>query len=93
MPKKGKKYYTITELLTKDEIARAMNLYGECKKGKEDFNKLCAEQIVGGILSRVNGRTGLKGTAEYWANCIEYYLSATSREERRHLAAHLNAVQ
>jgi hypothetical protein len=93
LPKNGKRYYTIPEVLRKDEIARAMKLYEKCKETKEEFNQRCTKEIVGPILFRVNEHTGSNNGAEYWAYCVEYHISAMSREERQHVLANLNAVE
>jgi hypothetical protein len=74
MPKNGKRYYTIPEVLKKDEIERAMKPYDECEKTNEDFNQRCTNEIVGPIISRINGYTGVNNRAEFWVDCLEHHL-------------------
>jgi hypothetical protein len=81
MPKNGKRYYNLPELLTKDEINRATILYDACKKTKEDFNQRCTEEIVAPIMSRVNAHTGYNKRAEYLAYRIESYLKSVRGEK------------
>jgi hypothetical protein len=67
------KQYNITDLLTTAEIDRAMILFCECKKTKEDFSKRCAKELVEPIIFRVKAR-GYRSTPEYLAHCLSHYL-------------------
>jgi len=82
MPKNGKRYYSLAELLTKDEIDRAMMLYDACKKANEDFNQRCTEEIVAEIMSRVNAHTGYNKRAKYLAYRLESYLKSMAGQVR-----------
>jgi hypothetical protein len=68
------KQYHITDLLTTAEIDRAMILFCECKKTKDDFSKRCAKEVVEPVISRVKACTGYSNTPEYLAHCLAHYL-------------------
>jgi hypothetical protein len=54
----GRKWHQIADLFTTDEINRAMILFLECKKTKEDFTLRCYNEVVQPVISRVNAYIG-----------------------------------
>jgi hypothetical protein len=81
MPGGDRRVYKLTDLLTKDELNRAMRLFIRCKNSKENFRQLCAEEIVEPIISRVNEDAGYNASPASLVYRLEVYLRAVRGEE------------
>jgi hypothetical protein len=82
MPGGDRRVYRLTDLLTKDELNRAMKLFIRCKNTKEDFRQRCAEEVVEPIISRVNEDAGYNASPASLVYRLEVYLRAVRGEER-----------
>jgi hypothetical protein len=80
MPVNGSKWHKITDLLTPDEIDRAMILLLECKKTKENFNKRCAKEVVEPVMSRVKAHAGYNDNPGSLVYRLERYLRSVAHE-------------
>jgi hypothetical protein len=65
---------TLDQLFTAAELNKAIELYEQCRKTGERFNKRCAAEIVEPALARINKTTGQENDASYLAYGIEYAL-------------------
>jgi hypothetical protein len=70
----GRKWHQITDLLTTDEINRAMTLFLECEKSKDDFTLRCYNEVVQPVISRVNAYTGYNNSPASLVYRLETYL-------------------
>jgi hypothetical protein len=78
----GRRLYKLTDLLTKDELNRAMKLFIECKRTREHFTERCAKEVVEPIISRVKEYGGHDASPASLAYRLELYLRAVRGEER-----------
>jgi hypothetical protein len=81
MPGGERRVYKLTDLLTNDELNRAMKLFIECKNTKENFRRRCTQEVVEPIISRVNARAGYNASSEALVFRLEMYLRAVRGEE------------
>ena len=81
MPAYGRKWYKLTELFTTDEIHRAMILFLECKRMKEDFNYRCAKELVEPVIARVNEHTEDDNSPEALVCRLEMYIKSIRGEK------------
>jgi hypothetical protein len=82
MPGGDRRMYKLTDLLTKDELNRAMKLFIECKNTKENFRQRCAKEVVEPIISRVNADAGYDASPSSLVYRLEMYLRAVRGEQR-----------
>jgi hypothetical protein len=82
MPSGGRRLYRLTDLLTKDELNRAMKLFIECKRTREHFTERCIKEVVEPIISRVTECAGCDASAESLVYRLEMYLRAVRGEAK-----------
>jgi hypothetical protein len=82
MPGGSRRLYKLTDLLTTDELNRAMKLFIECKRTREHFTDRCAKEVVEPIISRVNEYAGYDASPASLVYRLEMYLRAVRGEER-----------
>lgn len=74
------KTFTLPDILTTDEIARAVALYATAKPGT--FAKRCAAEIIEPVLPRINAKLGQENNAAYLAYGVQYVLSTSGMPRR-----------
>jgi hypothetical protein len=78
MPGDGRKSQQITDLLTPEEIDRAMILLLECKKTRKNFNERCAKEVVEPVMSRVKAHAGYNDNPGSLVYRLERYLRSVA---------------
>jgi hypothetical protein len=82
MPRGGRRSFKLTDLFTKDELSRVMELFIECRNTRESFNQRCTREVVEPIMSRLNAYEGCNATPASLVCRLAMYVKAVRGEER-----------
>ena len=66
---------TVDQILTREELLRAMSLYETCLEGT--FAKRCDEEIITPVLARINATLGHENDSRFLAYAVEYVMRKT----------------
>lgn len=76
-----RKQYTIGDLFTDAEVAKALGIYNQAPFGT--FARRCAADVVTPALDRINKKTGQENDALYLAYMIEHSFISAGRGKKR----------